>query len=355
MPITIYKRGRFYWITGDDAAGNRIHESTGLTDGAKADQVRIAREKEGLDLLLLGRKATYTFGDGAADYLAAGKDGRFLKPLILEFGDTAIAKLDGPTVRAAAKKLYPNAAYTTWNRQVITPVRAVINMAADAEKCPPKKIKGFRAKDPGARRSTKPRRRAVDRSYIDAFRAHCDNPRLSVMFLFMFVTGARLGDALKIEPDDLDLPNRLVTFRDMKNGEDGEGELTAELVFELQQITPKDGRVFGFKSRHGRLYSEIKATCARAGIPYLGTHQPGRHSFGTEMIVRNKVDLDTAARKGRWKSKRLLLDTYVHGEGDDVIEQVFGAKEPSETENDTKPEDTSHRSELNSRAKRKAG
>lgn len=34
MPIRIYKRGRFWWLTGWDASGKRIHQSTGtIVDG----------------------------------------------------------------------------------------------------------------------------------------------------------------------------------------------------------------------------------------------------------------------------------------------------------------------------------
>lgn len=45
-----------------------------------------------------------------------------------------------------------------------------------------------------------------------------------------------------------------------------------------------------------------------------GTHQPGRHSFATEMIVKNNVDIATTATKGRWKTKKMLVDHYAHGE-----------------------------------------
>jgi integrase len=330
MALEVYPRGRFFWLRGtiETVDGEqRVHESTGQTDRGKANQVRITKEKQALDDLLIGPKATYTFAQAVQLYLDAGKDGRFLLPLLDHFKDTRISKMTGDDVRAAAKVLYPTAAYTTWNRQVITPAKAAINHAANAGKCHEVKIKGFAKKDPDSRRSTRPARRAVARSYIDAFRAHCRNPRLGAMMLFMHVTAARLGDAIGLEPANLDLANRTALLVDTKTGEDRVADLTIELVYVLQQIEPKKGRVFGYTSRHGYLYREIKATCARAGIPYLATHQPGRHSFGTEMMVRNKVDVDTTAKKGGWKSKRLLVEVYVHGDdGKGVIDKVFGKK-----------------------------
>lgn len=56
--------------------------------------------------------------------------------------------------------------------------------------------------------------------------------------LFIFQTGARVSDALDLEDNspDIDLVNRKVIFRDMKNGEDGEADLTIEMVYEIQTL-----------------------------------------------------------------------------------------------------------------------
>lgn len=329
MALTIYKRGRYWWLTGTVKTRDgeqRVHESTGATDEAAADAIRLTREEEARDALLLGPKATFTFAQAVNAYLDAGKSDRFLKPLLAHFGMTRVADITGTAVRAAAKTLYPDAAYTTWNRQVVIPMKAVVNLSADAGDCPPVKIKGFSKRDRDARRPSTPPRQAVTRAYIDAFRSHCDDPRLSALMLLLFQTGARIGDAIRLEPQDLDLPARKVTFRDMKNGEDGTADLTVELVYDLQQLEPRHGRIFGFKHRWS-VYARIKEVCARAKIPYLGTHQPGRHSFATEMIVRNRVDIATTAKKGRWKSKQILMGAYAHGDdGHEVIDRVFGGQ-----------------------------
>jgi hypothetical protein len=363
MPITIYKRGRFWWLTGNDATGTRVHQSTGTTVEDEAHQLRILREREGLDSKLLGPKVVFTFGAAVAAYLDAGKGDRFMKPLLDHFGNTRISDLTGVGVRAAAKTLYPSAVYTSWNRHVVTPIKAVINHSADAGNCHPVKIKGFSKRDRDIRVPTTPPRRAVDRAYINSFRKRSDDPRLSALLLFMFQTGARIGDALKLKDDsaDIDLINRKVIFRDMKNGEDGEADLTIEMVYEIQQLRiwkrarlaaweariPWDrkrsgerhsgrgtrkpnNRLFGFMAR-ASVYKDIKRICAAAGIPYLGTHQPGRHSFATEMIVRNGIDVATTAAIGRWRSKQLLMNTYVHGRrGRDVVDRVFGTSGPHE-------------------------
>lgn len=345
MALEIYKRGRYWWLRGriKTASGEeRVHESTGETDEETADRIRVKREKDAQDALLLGPKATYTFTRAVDDYLDAGKSDQYLLKLLDHFSDTRIRDITGTDVRLAAKKLYPDAAYTTWNRQVVTPMRAVLNHAADAGKCDPIKIKGFSKRDRDSRLPATPPKRAVDRSYVDAFRQHSDNSRLSTMMLLMFQTGARISDAVRLEWRDVDLKDRVATFRDMKNGEDGEGDLTVELVYELQQLLADartdalaDGRhveeiegdrVFGYQHRWS-VYKPIKRICKEAGIPYLGTHQPGRHSFATEMLVKNRVDVATTAKKGRWKSKKILVEHYAHGDdGREVIDKVFGRK-----------------------------
>lgn len=342
MPLTIYKRGRFWWLTGDVTTfegKQRVHESTGETDERAADEIRLNRENEARRDRELGPKARYLFEEAVNAYLDAGKPDRFILPLLDHFRGKRVADMTGEMVRGAARELYPEASYTTWNRQVVTPTKSIINHSADAGRCPTIKIKGFTKRDRSVRRPSTVPRRAVDRSYIDAFRANCRNKRVATMMLMMFQTGARVSDLIHLELRDLDLVRRLVTFRDMKNGEDGEGDLTVELVFELQQIVadlrqraeadgrdPVNDRVFGYQHRWS-IYKEIKATCARAKIPYLATHQPGRHSFFTEMMVRNRVDVKTAATKGRSKSPQLLFTTYAHAEdGPGVIDKVFGKK-----------------------------
>lgn len=83
-----------------------------------------------------------------------------------------------------------------------------------------------------------PPKHAVDRSYIDAFRGASDDPRLSALMLFMFQNGCRIGDAINLQDNslDIDLINRKIIFRDMKNGEGGKADLTIEMVYEIQQL-----------------------------------------------------------------------------------------------------------------------
>ncbi|TAN12851.1 MAG: hypothetical protein EPN45_04905, partial [Rhizobiaceae bacterium] len=303
------------------------HESTGTTDEVRAQEIRFLKEKHYHEDLMAGPRLNFTFDDAVHVYLSAGKSSRFVESLRRHFGSTRVADITGVSVREAARTICPRAAYTTWNRQIVAPTKAIINFGADAGLCPPVKIKGFTKRDRDVRQPGSPPRRAVDRAYIDQFRAYCTDRRLATLMLFLFQTAARIGDAIELRWTDVDIDNRKAILRDMKNGEDGDAILTLELATELAQLraaAADTDRVFGYMHRWSA-YKPIRATCARARLPYLGTHQPGRHSFATEMIVKNGVDVATTAKIGRWKSKQLLMQNYVHGlEGHDVVDRIFG-------------------------------
>lgn len=98
----------------------------------------------------------------------------------------------------------------------------------------------------------------------------------------------------------------------------------AAAIGALEKPAGKDAqeRVFYWASqRSGDFYRKWRQACTDAGIEYLSPHAAGRHGFGTEAIVRRKIDPATAARDGRWSSPKVLLDTYAHAEDGSVSVQ----------------------------------
>ena len=205
----------------------------------------------------------------------------------------------------------------TWNRLVITPAKAVINHAAEFGHCGHIRVKKYPV--------AKTLKRAVDRAYIDAFREHAP-PKLGALMLFLNQSACRISAALALDWDrDVDLSRREIVIERDKNGDPHIVYLSVEMRAVLANL-PKDTKtVFGYRTRHD-VYYPIKAACKRAGIPFLATHQPGRHSFATEMIVRKRVDIKTTAKLGNWKSERILIENYAHADenGHAVIDEVFG-------------------------------
>ncbi|MBZ9774993.1 hypothetical protein [Mesorhizobium sp. CO1-1-8] len=114
MPLTIYKRGRFWWLTGTfkiKEGEKRVHESSGETDEAKAVEVRLNRELEEREIRQLDPKVLFTFAAAVNAYLDAGKGDQYFA-LLAKFGETRISAMTGAMVRGAAKEIYPDARLT---------------------------------------------------------------------------------------------------------------------------------------------------------------------------------------------------------------------------------------------------
>ena len=315
LKVTRRKGRKPYWITGT-VNGVRIRESTGTDQRAVAEEVRAKREAELIRERLFGAPQSTTFAQAVVVYLEGGHSERFLKPIVETIGNRRIAELTPGEIRDLAVRLYPQGKPSTRNRQVIAPVAAVVNCAADRGLCQPVRIKRFK--------EAKVQTTSVDRGWIDAFRAAAVNDWVRSLALFMFTTGGRLGEALSACPSDLDLRSRVVRVRQTKNGDPHDYLLTSQLAKELAQLEPRSGRVFGYTQRR-HVYPAWKETCERAGIKYVPPHQAGRHSFATEMIVRAKQDVATTAALGNWKSPRLLMERYAHAERlRETSDRVFG-------------------------------
>ncbi len=316
MSIRLFRRGDVWYMRGA-VAGRRVYESTQTIDEAQAKAVAEATERACWERRLHGPAAALTVAEAIETYLDAGGERRFLLPILDAWHNRRVADIKPGMVRDLARHLYPDAKPATWNRQVIAPLVAVINCAAERGVAQPLKVKRFKVEET--------LRRAVDRAWVDAFRAVA-RPYCRALVLFMFTTGARLGEAIAMAPRDLDFEARTALARRTKAGNDHHYHLTTEVVVDLASLPPRRGRVFGYASRQS-VYGPWRTACARAGIEHVPPHQAGRHSFATEMIVHGGVDVATVGRLGNWASRRLLLDTYVHPTGDaEIVEAHFGRK-----------------------------
>lgn len=124
-------KGGNYYLRGT-VAGQHIYESTGCGIRSAAEAIRIRRESEILARHACGKSATLTFAAAALTYMESGGQARYLTRILRHFGpDTLLEDIDNATVNTAASALYPDAAPATINRQLITPISAVVNMAAE--------------------------------------------------------------------------------------------------------------------------------------------------------------------------------------------------------------------------------
>src|SRR5215475_10253513 len=136
MSLKLIRRpGRPHWYLHGSVRGISIRESTGVADAKAAEVIRARREWEIIQRSVFGAEATATFVGAAVSYLEAGGERTYLKPIIARIGSMPLGKIDQATTERTARALYPNASPATLNREVFTPIAAVLNHAAKRGLC----------------------------------------------------------------------------------------------------------------------------------------------------------------------------------------------------------------------------
>lgn len=306
MSLTLYRRGQIWHYRGT-VAGRRLRGSTKTSDRDRAQRIAAEKETRQWKGHLDGPGAVLTFAQAVKLYLTAQKSPRFLARVADFWKDTPIREITSGAVKQAAITLYPNASGATRNRQILVPTMAVINHAAEMGLCPKLQVKRFpvvaAVKEPATW------------EWIDAFVAHA-SPHLGALAMFMFLTGARISEALDIEWTDLDMVAGTVKIRMGKvGGEVRTAHLPAPLVTAIANIPGRDrsGTVFKYSSR-STVKPSWAAAIRRAGIKALSPHSC-RHGFATAMLQAG-IDVRTVAELGGWKTPALVLSTYSHAARD---------------------------------------
>ncbi|MBD2842674.1 site-specific integrase [Erythrobacter rubeus] len=339
MPLQPYLRGATWWAKGRiEYLGRPISEyyrqSTGAASRQGALEWIAAKEERAIRRHLVGDEAALTFAEAVLLYPADATTAAYLIPIVERWGDTPLAQITPLMVRQLAPELYPETGTATWTRQVVTPVRAVINHAHDLGKAAPIRIRGFskeeRAGQDSLRGSTGRRRYPPGSwEWLLCFRSVA-NERLGALALTMFVTGARISQACAMHPGKhLRLQEGKLCVPGAKGHGDRWLDIPPEMVADLANLPPlyprgferkpANLRVFGWSSRSGPRKAWANA-CRKAKIEFLPFHSAGRHGFGQEMNVRQPIDEKAAGAFGGWSDTALMRRTYTHGE--DVAAKV---------------------------------
>lgn len=335
MPLEVYRRGRVWYAKGrveynGTPITDYIRVSTGASTETGAREWCATEEDRQRRRYIVGDEATLTFADAVLLYPAKPADARFLINLLPHLADIPIRNITPKMVKNLGPKLYPNASTDTWWRQVVTPVRAVINNAHEEGKgTPPIRISAYTERqridqDQVRGRQSRVERVPFSKEWVIAFCAHAD-PYNAAMVRLIFETGARADQVTSLEPQDLDLKNKRFKIKAQKGHPEQWVTISHQMMVDLANLPPKQprnrktntpmkARVFGYGSRSG--YRKAWATiCKNAGIARLTAHS-GRHGFYTELRVRQGIDPITAAKAGRWKNPALPDARYAHVEAD---------------------------------------
>lgn len=313
MPLKIYKRGGVWHYRGT-VAKRRLRGSTGAANKETAARIAAEIEDRAWKRRLDGPAAVLTFAQAAIKYRAAGKQIRFLERIEDYWKDTLVINITPGAIQDSALSLYPRATAATRNRQAIVPTQAVINHAADSELCPRIRVKRFKLETKSKVPATL--------EWIEAFRAQAKRPHLGAVALFMFLTGARISEALAVEWEDIDFKAKSVLIKQTKLGNERRAHLPQSLIVVLANLPRMNsGRgVFWYEHRDNLLLAWHRAA-KRAKIAPLSPHSC-RHGFATALLQRG-VDPVSVAKLGGWKSVRHVFETYGHANDDTTLTDLI--------------------------------
>lgn len=311
MPLRIVRRhGSPFWYIRGTVRGIAVDESTGVADRKAAEYLRTKREWEITQGSVYGRRATATFLEAAVSYMEAGRERRFLKPILKEIGGVRLSEIDQTLIEKTARKLYPGCAPATLNRQVFAPISAVLKHAHTRKLCDHLKIERME-EPPGRVRWLTPE----DADRLIA----CCSPHLRPLVIFLLYTGARLSEALYLDWQAVDLNRAHVYFAKTKNGEARGVPLHPRVVAALANLPKRnssavfrrpDGMPYEFKTDGGgQIKTAFKGACRRAGITDFSPHDC-RHTFATWHYAANR-DLLALKTLGGWKTDRMVF-RYAH-------------------------------------------
>ena len=313
MPLKLYRRGTIWHYTGT-VAKRRLRGST--KTALKDEAERVANEIE--RRTLKGDRdpgEVLTFAQAAMEYRKVHGEPRYLVMVEDYWRDTLVKHITRGALKRAATALLPAAKGAYRNRAVIVPTAAVINFAASLELCPPFRPERFP--------EIKAVREPATWAWVQSFMAQA-SPHLAALAAFMFLTGARVSEAVSVEWRHVDLSAARVRIKMGKlGGQERMAHMPPELVAAIANIPSEraaQGRVFGYASGQA-CKDPWHVAIKRAGIKRLTPHSC-RHGFATALLHAG-VDPITVAKRGGWKDPQQLFRTYGHAMDDETVTNLL--------------------------------
>jgi integrase len=302
-----------YYIRGT-YLGVAVDESTRTSVEALARQI-LNKKKRQIERGELSEPATVTptgptFLSAAVAYIENGGESRFLgqydektegwSGLIAHFGEKPLSEIDQAAIFEAAKKLLPRGTPPTWNRQIFTPISAVLKSAG---------IKAEIARPKGWRGSKATTWLRPEQAFALFKAADAKDREFGIFIRTLAYTGMRLSECTGMTLDKLELSESFAYVPTTKNGDPRGVHLPPVIVAQLANhprgLDRKGQRVFRFR-KCGRLYTWLQEVLDAAEIdlpPRVGFHVL-RHTWGTWMRRYGKLDTRGLVGTGAWKDEK---------------------------------------------------
>jgi integrase len=243
-----------------------------------------------------------TFVSAAISYMNAGGERRPLIPLLKYFEHKPLKQIDQTAIDAAATSLRPRATAATRNREIYTPISAVLKHAG----CDFKIIrpKGWRGRI--VRRWLWPEQawRVIGGAYeVDT--------ELGILCVMLLHGGLRISEQLAMRCDDVRITESFGFVPDSKNGEPQPVHLTPTMIAALKNHPRGLGRpgerLFRFHKGGGLDFKLIQATAIASDI-----EPPRRVKRGSKWPKLPPYEFDWVT----WHTFRRTYATWMRRYGD---------------------------------------
>lgn len=288
-----------FWYVRGTYLGHSVDRSTRVGDRRKAQQI-LNRIKEDIERGAITGTGALTFAQAALSYVRAGGERRFLEALAKHFGVEPVANITQARIDAAADALYQNATPATRNRQVYTPIVAILRHAGVPMIV--NRPKGSQGQQ---------RQGWLDLEQAAKLLKAAPNATFSALVTFLLYTGCRLGEALALRWETVDLARSAAVAPKTKNGQPRALHLTADVVAALANLPGEHdkGSVFGLTKGAG-VYKPWRTMAAKAELPWVTPHVL-RHTYATWLRIYAGADLKALIETGAWRDLKSVA-RYTH-------------------------------------------
>jgi integrase len=309
--VTLYRRGRV-WHYEFELKGHRYRESCRTTKKTVARKV----EERAREAILIGPPIEDCTLNALADKYwnlhARHKRGDFhaykIKVLRREFGARLLSELSPEDVDAYRARLLSSRAPATVNR-TLSVLKHMLKLAVRW-----KHLRESPAADLPLEREPRHRERFLSHEEARRLLAACPE-WVRALVLAALDTGARQGDLLALHWRDVDIEQRLVTFRTTKEGQPRPVKIGETLSALLKQTPPsrRRGRVFrnhgGRRTHRDGLTWSFRRACRLAKLDGLRWHDL-RHTAAS-WWVQQGVPLNTVRERLGHADLKMTL-RYAH-------------------------------------------
>jgi integrase len=299
-----YVRGKYLGIALDRSTGARERRAATTifnTWKRQAERGEYAKPVEAADPGL--------FLSAAKAYMLAGGERQYVEAICNKWSAKLLSDIDQVAIDTLANELYPKAPASTKNRQVYTPVSAILKHVGIDKKI--RRPKGWR----GNKRTVW---LAPDVTFKLLAAAERIDAEFGILCTLLNYTGLRLDEALsRLMCEAVELDREYAYIPDTKTGEPRAVYLPPVVVTALASHPrglQRKGRLFRYHDG-GRLRDLLKAACEAAGVtlPRRTAFHVFRHNYGTWMRLYAGLDGLGLLRTGVWADMD-SVERYSHSE-----------------------------------------